>query len=126
MNRNVNVLLAITSVLALTLVTASAIVSARPEQAPIYLGASLFSALGFMLLNGLWMHSRKRRPKPLIDRHAPITVIMAMVFPLAIILSAVLPLIAPTGDYGLMLIMAGIWTGLTLQSARAALKGERG
>ena len=122
MNRNVNVLLAITSVLALTLVTASAIVSARPEQAPIYFGAALFSALGFMLLNGLWMHSRKRRPKPLIDRAAPATMIMAMVFPLAIILSAVLPLIAPAGDYGLMLIMAGVWTGLTLQSARAALK----
>ena len=122
MNRNVNVLLAITSVLALTLVTASAIVSARPEQAPIYFGAALFSALGFMLLNGLWMHSRKRRPKPLIDRNAPATVIMAMVFPLAIILSAALPLLNPTGDYGLMLIMAGIWTGLTLQSARAALR----
>lgn len=124
MNRNVNVLLAVTSLLALFLVTFSAISTARPEQAPIYLGCALFSALGFMLLNGLWMHSRKRKPRPLIDRNAPVTVIMAMVFPLAIILSAVLPLIAPAGDYGLMLIMAGIWTGLTLQSARAALKGE--
>jgi hypothetical protein len=122
LNRNVNILLAVTSVLALALVTASAIFSARPEQRPIYFGAALLSALGFMLLNGLWMNSRKRKPKPLIDRAAPITVILAMVFPLAIILSAVLPLIAPGGDYGLMLIMAGIWTGLTLQSARAALR----
>ena len=65
---------------------------------------------------------RKRKAKPLIDRNAPATVIMAMVFPLAIILSAALPLLNPTGDYGLMLIMAGIWTGLTLQSARAALR----
>ena len=124
MNRTVNVLLAVTSLLALFLVTFSAISTSRPEQAPIYLGCALFSALGFMLLNGLWMHSRKRKPRPLIDRNAPVTVIMAMVFPLAIILSAVLPLIAPAGDYGLMLIMAGIWTGLTLQSARAALKGS--
>jgi len=123
LNRNVNLLLAVTSLLALGLVTASAVLSARPEQAPIYFGCALFSALGFMLLNGLWMHSRKRKPKPLIDRAQPATVLMAMVFPLTIILSAALPLVAPAGDYGLMLIMAGIWTGLTLQSARAALKG---
>ena len=122
MNRNVNLLLAAVSLLALFLVTLSAISTAAPERAPIYLAAALFSALGFMLLNGLWMHSRKRRPKPLIDRHAPATLVMAMFFPLVIILSAALPLIAPGGDYGLMLIMAGVWTGLTLQGARAALK----
>lgn len=123
MNRNVNILLAVSSVLALFLVTFSAISTATPpERAPIYLACALFSALGFMLLNGLWMHSRKRKPKPLIDRNAPATIVMAMVFPLVIIASAVLPLIGPNGDYGLMLIMAGVWTGLTLQSARAALR----
>ena len=122
MNRNVNLLLALVSLLALFLVTLSAISTAAPDDAPKYLACALFSALGFMILNGMWMHSRKRNPKPLIDRAAPVTLILAMVFPLAIILSAVLPLIAPNGDYGLMLIMAGVWTGLTLQSARAALK----
>ena len=124
MNRTPNVLLAVTSVLALFLVSLSAISTATAERAPVYLACSLLSAAGFVVLNGLWMHSRKRKPKPLIDRAAPVTLILAMVFPMAIILSAVLPLIAPAGDYGLMLIMAGIWTGLTLQSARAALKGE--
>jgi cytochrome bd-type quinol oxidase subunit 2 len=122
LNRTPNVLLAVTSVLALFLVAFSAISTATAEKAPVYLACALFSALGFIVLNGLWMHSRKRRPKPLIDRAAPVTLIMAMVFPMAIILSAALPLIAPNGDYGLMLIMAGVWTGLTLQSARAALK----
>jgi len=122
LNRNVNLLLALVSLLALFLVTLSAISTAAPDDAPKYLACALFSALGFMILNGMWMHSRKRKPKPLIDRAMPVTLIMAMVFPLAIILSAALPLIAPNGDYGLMLIMAGVWTGLTLQSARAALK----
>ena len=124
MSRNVNLLLAAVSLLALFLVTLSAISTASPERAPVYLACALFSALGFMLLNGLWMHSRKRKPKPLIDRAAPMTLVMAMIFPLTIILSAVLPLIGPGGDYGLMLIMAGVWTGLTLQSARAALKAD--
>ena len=122
MNRNVNLLLAAVSLLALTLVTASALLTAAPAKQPVYVACALFSALGFMLLNGLWMHSRKRKPKPLIDRNAPATLVMAMIFPLTIILSAALPLIAPGGDYGLMLIMAGVWTGLTLQSARAALR----
>jgi len=122
LNRTPNVLLAVTSVLALFLVAFSAISTATAERAPVYLACALFSALGFIVLNGLWMHSRKRKPKPLIDRATPVTLILAMVFPLAIILSAALPLIAPNGDYGLMLIMAGVWTGLTLQSARAALK----
>ena len=122
MNRTPNVLLAVTSVLALFLVALSAISTTTPERAPVYLACALFSALGFMILNGMWMHSRKRKPKPLIDRAMPANIVMAMVFPLAILLSAVLPLIAPAGDYGLMLIMAGVWTGLTLQSARAALK----
>ncbi len=124
MSRNVNLLLAAVSLLALFLVTLSAISTASPERAPVYLACALFSALGFMLLNGLWMHSRRRKPKPLIDRAAPMTLVMAMIFPLTIILSAVLPLIGPGGDYGLMLIMAGVWTGLTLQSARAALKAD--
>ena len=124
MNRNVNILLAMASVLALFLVTLSAISTASPERAPVYLGCALFSALGFMILNGFWMHSRKRKPKPLIDRNAPVTIIMAMIFPMVIIVSAVLPQIGPNGDYGLMLIMAGVWTGLTLQSARAALKQD--
>lgn len=122
MNRNVNVLLAVTSLVALALVTASAMFTAAPAKAPVYLGCALFSALGFMLVNGFYMRSRKRVPKPLIDRAAPFTIIVAMVFPLVMILSSVFPLMAPQGDYGLMLIIAGIWTGLTLQSARAALK----
>ena len=124
MNRNVNILLAMASVLALFLVTLSAISTASPERAPVYLGCALFSALGFMILNGIWMHSRKRKPKPLIDRNAPVTIIMAKIVPMVIIVSAVLPQIGPNGDYGLMLIMAGVWTGLTLQSARAALKQD--
>lgn len=125
MSRNVNLLLAAVSVLALALVTASAILTAAPGKQPIYLAAAVFSCLGFMLLNRLWMHSRKRKPRPLVAPGAAGVLVMAMVFPLVIILSAVFPLIAPNADWGLMLIIAGIWTGLTLQSALAAVKAEK-
>ena len=117
-----NFLLAVTSTLALTLVTATASVLGPQGVWIKYVLTAVLSAVGFIVLNGLWMRWRNRRPKPMIAREAPATIIVAMVFPLAIILSAALPLIAPNGDYGLMLIMAGVWTGLTLQSARAALK----
>lgn len=122
MNRNVNLLLAVTSVLALFLVTTSAMLTATPDKRVIYLGAALFSCLGFMLLNRLYMTSRKRTPKPLVSEGSTGVLVVAMVFPLIIILSSIFPFVAPGADWGLMLIIAGIWAGLTLQSALAVLR----
>lgn len=124
MNRNVNLLLAITSVIALALVTTSCMITASAEKRVIYLAAALFSALGFMLLNRLYMTSRKRTPKPLVAPGSTAVLVVAMFFPLLMILSSVFPFVAPSADYGLMLIVGGIWTGLTLQSALAALKPQ--
>ena len=120
MKLEANALLAVTTVLALTLIVLTACTFGPPEATPKYIGAALMSVLGFLFLNRLWMNSRKRKPKALINPHQPATVIMAMVFPLAMVLSAGLPVIAPNGDYGLMIIMAGVFTGLSIQSAVAA------
>jgi hypothetical protein len=115
-----NALLAVTSVLALTLIVMTASAFGPPEAMRKYIGAALMSVLGFLFLNRLWMLSRKRKPKALIQPDQPATLIMAMVFPFAMVLSAGLPVIAPSGDYGLMIIMAGVFTGLSIQSAAAA------
>lgn len=115
-----NFLLAVTSVISLALVTSVACVMGPPGVWIKYLLAAVLSAGGFILLNGLYMRVRNRRPKPMISRDAPMTIIVAMVFPLTMILSSVLPLIAPNGDYGIMLIVGGVFTGLAIQSAIAA------
>ena len=117
-----NFLLAVTSILALTLVTATASVLGPQGVWIKYVLTAVLSAVGFIVLNGLWMRWRNRRPKPMIAREAPATIIVAMVFPLTMILSAVLPLIAPNGDYGIMIMIGGVFTGLAIQSAIAARK----
>lgn len=120
MKLDANALLAVTSVLALTLIVMTASAFGPPEATRKYIGAALMSVLGFLFLNRLWMLSRKRKPKALIQPDQPTTLIMAMVFPFAMVLSAGLPILAPNGDYGLMIIMAGVFTGLSIQSAAAS------
>jgi uncharacterized membrane protein len=121
-----NALLAVTTVLALTLIVTVACALGPDGVAPKYIGAAAMSVFGFLFLNRLWMISRKRKPKALIQPDQPVTLIMAMTFPLAMVLSAALPLIAPNGDYGIMIIMAGVFTGLAIQSAAAARMAARG
>ena len=120
MKFDANLMLAITSVIALTLLTMVASVVGPAGAALKYVLTAALSCLGFLVLNRLYMRLRSRKPKTLISREAPATIIVAMVFPLAMILSAALPLLNPTGDYGLMLVMGGVWTGLTLQSLLAS------
>jgi hypothetical protein len=119
-----NALLAVTSVVALALIVMTSIAFGPEGVAPKYVGAALMSVLGFLFLNRLYMISRKRKPRALIQPDAPVTIILAMVFPMAMVLSAALPLIAPNGDYGLMIIMAGVFTGLAIQSAAAARRAD--
>lgn len=125
MKLDANALLAVTTVLALTLIVTVAVSLGPDGVGPKYIGAALMSVFGFLFLNRLWMTSRKRKPKALIQPDQPITLIMAMTFPLAMMLSAVLPLIAPNGDYGIMIIMAGVFTGLAIQSAAAARMADK-
>lgn len=118
-----NILLAITASLAMALVTGSAVYFAAPGKAIQYVGAALMSVAGFLVLNAAFMAWRKRKPKPMIDRSQPVTMIMAMVFPFTMILSAALPMLTPgMGDYGLMIIIGGVFTGLAIQSAIAVLR----
>ena len=125
MKLEANALLAVTTVLAMTLIVLTACTFGPPEAMQKYIGAAFMSVFGFLFLNRLWMLHRKRKPKPLINPDQPVTVIMAMVFPLAMVLSAGLPVIAPNGDYGLMIIMAGVFTGLAIQSAAAARMADK-
>ena len=120
-----NALLAVTTVLAMTLIVMTACTFGPPEAMQKYIGAAFMSVFGFLFLNRLWMLHRKRKPKPLIQPDQPATMIMAMVFPFAMVLSAGLPVIAPNGDYGLMIIMAGVFTGLSIQSAAASRMADK-
>ena len=45
------------------------------------------------------------------------TAVWASLFPLALILGAAVPVFFPGHDYGLLVIIAAVWFGVTVQSA---------
>ena len=115
-----NLLLAITTAFALMLMVVTASLSAPMMTALKYVGLAIACSAGFVLLNKAFMAARKRKPRVLISAEHPGVVILAAIFPLVVLLSAVLPLLAPTADYGFMIIIAAVFTGLTAESALEA------
>jgi hypothetical protein len=115
-----NMLLAVTTVLALALVVVSACLYAAPETALKYVAVALACSVGFVFLNRAFMKARKRQPRTLINPEQPGVMIFAAIFPMVVLMSAALPLLAPNADYGLMIIIAAVFTGVTVESALEA------
>ena len=113
-----NLLLAVTTAFALILMVMTASLSASTMTALKYVGLAIACSVGFVVLNKAFMAMRKRKPRVLITPENPAVMILAAVFPIVVLLSAVLPLLAP--DYGFMIIIAAVFTGLTAESALEA------
>ena len=114
-----NALLAICTVFALLLVVLSASVNA-PQSTLKYAALALACPVGFILLNAWMLKRRNRVPRVMITPELPSMVIWASLFPLMVLTSSVLPFLAPSADFGLMIIIAGVWTGVTIESALQA------
>lgn len=115
-----NLLLAVTTAFALMLMVVTASLYASTATALKYVGLAIACSVGFVVLNKAFMAARKRKPRVLITPENPTVMIMAAIFPMVVLLSAVLPLLAPTADYGFMIIIAAVFTGLTAESALEA------
>jgi len=115
-----NLLLAVTTAFALGLMVMAASLSASTLTALKYVGLAVACSAGFVLLNKAFMAARKRKPRVLITPENPAVMILAAVFPIVVLLSSVLPLLAPRADYGFMIIIAAVFTGLTAESALEA------
>jgi hypothetical protein len=113
-------ILAITTAFALMLMVVTASLYASTTTTLKYVGLAIACSAGFVLLNKAFMAARKRKPRVLISAEHPGVVILAAIFPLVVLLSSVLPLLAPTADYGFMIIIAAVFTGLTAESALEA------
>lgn len=75
----------------------------------------------FVALNPLLMKVMKQPPRPPLVRAAVRnSLIWAGVLPIAVIIAAFVPVIRPGHDYGLLIIVAAIWFGLTAESALKA------
>lgn len=118
-----NLLLALTTGLALALLTTSAIFAGPADAAAKYIGVAVMAPVAFVLLNGLWSKRTRALHPPLIHAEAPRSMMLwASLFPLSIMLAAAAPLFWPGRDLGLLVIIAAIWFGVTVESAIKARK----
>ena len=113
-----NLLLAISTGFALILLVMST--SFLSPSVPLLRNALLavICSSGFVLLNPVLQRLMKfpDRP-PMINRDAANTGVWSAFFPLGVILAAGIPVVWPGHDYGLLVIIAAIWFGVTVESA---------
>lgn len=115
-----NLLLALTTGIALLLVTLTASVYGAGAPLRNLLLAVICSG-GFVLLNPILTRAIKApvRP-PMIHPDSPGTAAWAGLFPMVVILCAGIPVFVPGPDYGLLVIIAAVWFGVTVESALKA------
>lgn len=115
-----NLLLAVTTGFALILVTLTASVYGAGSPLRNLLMAVICSG-GFVLLNPVLTRMMKGPPRPpMIHPDSPGTAAWAAVFPMVVIACAAIPVFWPGPDYGLLVIIAAVWFGVTVESALKA------
>ncbi len=119
-----NLLLAIATGLPLLLLTLTATVygEAGPEWRYPFL-AGLYTLM-FVTLNkplSKLMKMRTDRP-PMISIEVPMSVLWASIFPGIVMVMAAVPFLIRGFDYGLLVVIASIMFGFTVDSAMKALK----
>jgi len=105
-----NMLLAITTALALVLMLTTACLSASPTTALKYVGLAIACSVGFVVLNKALMTARKRKPRVLITPENPAVMFLAAIFPIVVLTSAVLPLLAPGHLVVWLVVAAAAWS----------------
>ena len=118
-----NLLLAITTAFALLLVILTATLFGRPGTGVRNVLLAIICAGGFVLLNPVLLRMTKIAPRPpMIHPDSPATVAWAGLFPMLLLVGAALPLFWPDQDYGLLVLIASIWFGVTVESALKAAR----
>ncbi|GAW39832.1 hypothetical protein SH203_00212 [Brevundimonas sp. SH203] len=113
-----NALLALSTGVALALLVMTANVFGEPDNTLKYILSAVICAGGFVLLNGR-VASMMKRPavQPMIHADAPGTAVWSGLFPLMIIAMACAPVFFAGHDYGLLVIIASVVFGATVESA---------
>lgn len=118
-----NLLLAISTAFALALVLMTASLFGVPGTALRNVLLAVICAGGFVLLNPMMQRMMKIAPRPpMIHPDSPGTAVWAGLFPMAVIAGAAVPVFWPGHDYGLLVLIASIWFGVTVESAIKAMR----
>ena len=112
-----NALLAISTGVALILLIMTASVFGEPGNTVKYVISAVICAAAFVLLNGRMARMMKRPTvQPMIHPNAPGTAVWAGLFPLIVIAMSCAPVFFAGHDYGLLVIIAAVIFGLTVDS----------
>ena len=117
-----NLLLSISTGIALVLLIMTAALFGEAGGAVKYPIIAAVCVIAFVIGNGLLGRRMGRVTQPMIHLEAPTTAAWASIFPLLVILFAGIPLIWSGHDYGLLIIIAAVIFGLTVESALKAHK----
>ena len=113
-----NALLALSTGVALILLIMTASVFGEPGNTVKYVISAVICSAAFVLLNGRMARLMKRPTvQPMIHPNSPGTAVWAGLFPLMVIAMACAPVFFAGHDYGLLVIVASVIFGLTVDSA---------
>ncbi|WP_288759786.1 hypothetical protein [uncultured Brevundimonas sp.] len=120
-----NILLAVSTGVALILLVLTASAFGEPGNTIKYVVSAVVCSAIVAGLNS-WMARRMGQTQlhPMIRAEAPTSAVLAGLFPLAVIFAAAAPVFFPGHDYGLLVIIAAVWFGVSVDSAlRARRRG---
>lgn len=115
-----NLVLAASTVIALALLISTAALFGAPGGALKYPVIAVICVVAFVIGNGMMAARMGRVSPPMISLENPATALFAGGFPVVVMLFAVIPLIWSGHDYGLLIIIASVMAGVTVESALKA------
>src|SRR5690606_1852948 len=119
-----NLLMAVATAIPLILLIATATLFGTPGQLVKYLAIAIIVPAAFVPLNGMMARRMGMQRPPMIHPEAASTAVWASLFPALIILAAGVPLVFPGHDYGLLVIIAAVFFGGTVESAVKAARAH--
>lgn len=115
-----NLLLALATAVPLALLVATASLFGEPGNTLKYVLLAMICTALFVVFNGMMTRRMGTQRPPMIHPEAASTAVWASLFPLLLIFAAAVPVFFPGFDYGLLVIIAAVWFGVTVQSALKA------
>jgi len=113
-----NILLAVSTGVALILLVMTAATFGEPGNTAKYVASAVICAGLFVALNGRMARIMKRpTPQPMIHADAPGTAVWSGLFPLMVMAAAAVPVFFAGHDYGLLVIIASVLFGATVDAA---------
>jgi multisubunit Na+/H+ antiporter MnhB subunit len=115
-----NLLLALSCLLTLSLVMLTGAMFGEPGGALKYPLMGAIVIVAFIIGNGLMQRRTGRVTPPLISLDTPQTAVWGGILPLLLMAFAAIPVFWPGHDYGLLIIIGSVLTGVAVESAMKA------